>query len=79
MVTVHRAYGFRFALYTNDHDPAHVHLLGHGGEAKVMLDPVSVVWAIGIPRAELRRLLHEVSSQQGLLMLKWKELHEGRP
>ena len=79
MVTVHRAYGFRFALYTNDHDPAHVHLLGHGGEAKVMLDPVSVVWLIGIPRAEMRRLLQEVVVRRDQLLMKWKEIHERRP
>ena len=79
MVTVHRAYGFRFVIYTNDHDPAHVHLLGHGGEAKVMLDPVSVLWAIGIPRAELRRLLQEVVVRRDQLLMKWKEIHERRP
>jgi hypothetical protein len=26
MVTVHRAYGFRFVMYANDHSPAHVHI-----------------------------------------------------
>ena len=28
MVVVHRAHGFRFAIYTLDHEPAHVHIVG---------------------------------------------------
>lgn len=30
MVTVHREGGFRIAIYTDDHEPAHVHVLGDG-------------------------------------------------
>jgi len=35
MVTVHRAFGYRFVIYTNDHEPAHVHVVGKGCEAKI--------------------------------------------
>jgi uncharacterized protein DUF2442/uncharacterized protein DUF4160 len=31
MVTVHRAYGFRFVIFANDHSPPHVHVFGQGG------------------------------------------------
>lgn len=37
MVVVHRAYGFRFVVYTLDHEPAHVHIIGAEGHAKVNL------------------------------------------
>lgn len=30
MVTAHREGGFRIAIYTDDHEPAHVHVLGDG-------------------------------------------------
>ncbi|MGI4745746.1 MAG: DUF4160 domain-containing protein [Janthinobacterium lividum] len=30
MVVVHRASGFRFVIYTFDHEPAHVHVTGAG-------------------------------------------------
>src|SRR5271166_4693424 len=37
MVVVHRAHGFRFVIYTLDHEPAHVHIIGADGHAKVNL------------------------------------------
>jgi len=54
MVVVHRAHGFRFAIYTLDHEPAHVHITG-AGQAKINLlgpegDP-ELVWSVGIKRS----------------------------
>jgi hypothetical protein len=37
MVTVLRAEGLRVVIFTNDHEPAHVHVFG-GGEAKICGD-----------------------------------------
>ncbi|HWG06649.1 MAG TPA: DUF4160 domain-containing protein [Beijerinckiaceae bacterium] len=34
MVVIHRAFGFRFVIYTSDHEPAHVHITGPG-QAKI--------------------------------------------
>ena len=33
MVTIHREHGLRFAILTNDHEPAHVHVYGDGLKA----------------------------------------------
>jgi hypothetical protein len=30
MPTIHRQYGLRFAIFTNDHEPPHVHVFGDG-------------------------------------------------
>jgi hypothetical protein len=38
MVTVHRAHGFRFVIFVNDHSPPHVRVFGQGGEAKIVLE-----------------------------------------
>jgi uncharacterized protein DUF4160 len=38
MVTAHRAFGFRFVIFANDHGPPHVHVFGQGGEAKIVLE-----------------------------------------
>lgn len=32
MVVIHRAYGFRFVIYTMDHEPAHIHVTGQDWE-----------------------------------------------
>jgi Domain of unknown function (DUF4160) len=56
MVTVLRAYGLRVVIYTNDHDPAHVHVFGDG-EAKINLlsadGPPALIWAVGMSRGEV--------------------------
>ncbi|MGQ0558580.1 MAG: DUF4160 domain-containing protein [Sphingosinicella sp.] len=76
MVTVHRAFGYRFVIYTNDHAPAHLHLVGAGGEAKVEIaDETRLVWNVGIGKADLRRLLREVGDRRETLLEEWNRLH----
>ena len=64
MVTVHRAYGYRFVIFTNDHSPAHVHVVGAGGEAKIALDPMMLEWSDGIGRGDMRRILDETERER---------------
>src|SRR5437868_3887052 len=44
MPTVHRFDGLRVVIYPNDHRPAHVHVIGAGGEAVFFLN-----WAGATP------------------------------
>jgi len=78
MVTVLRAYGLRVVIYTNDHDPAHVHVFGDG-EAKINLlsadGPPALIWAVGMSRGEVRRVLRIVSDEQTALLARWEEIH----
>ncbi len=64
MVVVHRAHGFRFVIYTQDHEPAHIHITG-AGQAKINLlgadGAPEVIFSIGVKRADMRRLLTEVT------------------
>jgi hypothetical protein len=79
MVTVHRAYGFRFVIFTNDHSPPHVHVLGQGGVAKILLtgiEGVTLDWAAGIGRGDLRRLMREARSEREKLVAMWRKIHE---
>ncbi|RDD70293.1 DUF4160 domain-containing protein [Paracoccus versutus] len=58
MVTIHRAHGLRIVIYTDDHEPAHVHVFGDG-HAKINLagpeGGPELVWAEEMKRNELRR------------------------
>jgi|GraSoiStandDraft_17_1057272.scaffolds.fasta_scaffold676330_1 Domain of unknown function (DUF4160) len=79
MVTVHRAHGFRFVIFVNDHSPPHVHVFGQGGEAKVILegqDGIKLDWVAGISRADLRRVLQEVERKRNELIAIWRRIHE---
>jgi hypothetical protein len=76
MVVVHRAHGFRFVIYTSDHEPAHIHITGPG-QAMINLlgDAPEVVASVGIKRSDMRRLLAEVIERRDLLMKEWKRIH----
>lgn len=78
MVTIYRAYGLRIIIYSDDHEPAHVHVFGDG-QAKINLigadgSPV-LVWAQGMKGNEVRRAVQVVRDQQALLLAKWREIH----
>jgi hypothetical protein len=79
MVTVHRAYGFRFVIFSNDHSPPHVHLFGQGGEARITLEgPIGITldWVAGISRGDLRKLTQEVLHERERLIAMWRAIHE---
>jgi hypothetical protein len=81
VVVVHRAHGFRFVIYTLDHEPAHIHITGNG-QAKIKLrgpdgEP-EVVYSIGIRRSALRRLVAEVVERQDTFFREWERIHGRR-
>ncbi len=78
MVTVHRSYGYRFVMFTNDHSPPHVHVFGHGGEAKIVLDDPAgprLDWVVGISRGDTRRLMLEAERERARLLEMWNTIH----
>ena len=78
MVTVHRAGGFRIAIYLEDHEPAHVHVYGDG-EVKINLLSANgrpqVVDYSKMRAGDVRKALRIVTEQQAMLIAKWKEFH----
>jgi hypothetical protein len=79
MITAHRAFGFRFVIFVNDHSPPHVHVFGHGGEAKIVLegpDGIKLDWVVGIGRGDLRRVMQEARREQDRLIAMWRRIHE---
>lgn len=78
MVVVHRAHGFRFVIYTLDHEPAHVHITG-AGQAKVNLlgteGRPEEVYSIGIKRSDMRRLMNQVVEHQAHFLAEWEKIH----
>lgn len=81
MVVVHRAFGFRFVIYTSDHEPAHVHVTGPG-HAKVNLIGANgtpeALFSVGIKRGDMRRLLGEVLARQDEFLREWERIHGRR-
>ncbi|MCC5611656.1 DUF4160 domain-containing protein [Nostoc sp. CHAB 5834] len=82
MVTVHREAGFRFVIFKDDHEPAHVHVYYGGAEVKIALgikrgSPENIR-NYGMRMSDVRKALKMVTAQQPLLLEKWKEIHVGK-
>lgn len=78
MVTVFRAHGLRFIIFTDDHVPAHVHVFGDG-HIKVNLVGLNgapeIVTIESMKRGDVRRAMQIVSKQQNYLLSCWSEIH----
>ena len=81
MVVVHRAHGFRFVIYTLDHEPAHVHMT-RAGQAKINLlgadGTPEIVSSVGLKRSDMRRLLAEAVERQKDFLQEWERIHGQR-
>jgi hypothetical protein len=78
MVTIHRAHGLRVIIFTDDHEPAHVHVFGDG-QAKINLvgpdgAPV-LLWVEGMKANDVRRAMQLVRDHQQAFLDRWREIH----
>jgi hypothetical protein len=74
MPTVLRKYGIRFHFYGSDmNEPPHIHAAGHGGVAKVWLEPIKVAEHQGFKASDLKRILEVVSEYKDEFMEAWHE------
>lgn len=58
MITVYRAGGLRIVIFTDDHEPAHVHVFGDGRVKINLIGPEGqpeLLWAEGMKRSDVRR------------------------
>ncbi len=81
MIVVHRAGGFRFVIYTSDHEPAHIHVVGDGHAKINIVGPEGapeLVFSVGIKKSDMRRLLVEVAEHREELLDRWEQIH-GNP
>lgn len=79
MPTVLREAGFDFRVYTDDHSPAHVHVVKAGEEAVIDLgSEIMRPWVrdnFGMNRKNLRRAFLIVNERQTFLLQEWRRLH----
>jgi len=78
MITALRAGGLRVAIFTDDHPPPHVHVLGDG-EVKIPLTGASgrpeVIQSIGMKKSDVAKALKIIEQELALLLKLWSELH----
>jgi len=78
MVTIYRRDGLQVVIFTDDHEPAHVHVF-RDGHAKINLigpdGTPELVWADGMKRSDVRRAMRMVTEHRTLFLGRWTEIH----
>ncbi len=66
--------GYAFRFYSSDGaEPAHVHVLKAGAEAKVWLVPVTLAYSRRYNGPEVNRILALVQANRDTLLERWNE------
>lgn len=80
MPTIFRIGGLRVVIYPNDHRPAHVHVIGRGGEVVFNLHcpagPVQVRENYGFSRREIGQIARILTDRLEELCSAWRRIHE---
>ena len=79
MATVLRLRGLRVVIYSNDHSPPHVHVIGPDAAATIALGAegkhASVVINNGLSRTLLAAALAAIDRNEAVLAQRWREIH----
>jgi len=75
MPTVLREDGFEVMIYTDDHEPPHVHVFYGGVMVIINLRDFSARKAKNMKISDVRRARKIVANHQEFLLGKWKEFH----
>lgn len=79
MPTLLKIDGLRVVIYPNDHRPAHVHVMGNGGEAVFHLQcpegPPLLRESHGFKQRELARTALRLARELQPLCRAWREIH----
>jgi hypothetical protein len=59
------------AMFFEDHNPPHFHVLGREGAAQIRIDTLEVIESSG--RIDLREALQWAAGNQALLAARWQE------
>lgn len=82
MATILRTNGFDFRIYTNNHPPAHVHVIKGDGEAVINLgeenNPPSLREIYGMRDRDVVIAYRLVEQFKTKLLNGWRDIHERR-
>jgi hypothetical protein len=81
MPTLLRWKGYRFFFYSADGwEPAHVHVVRDGCEAKIWLDDLSVAVNLGYPVPDMNEILRKTRQERSSFLEAWRSYfgdHDG--
>jgi hypothetical protein len=79
MPTLLRWKGYRFFFYSADGwEPAHVHVVRDGKEAKIWLNDIAVAMNLGYPARELTEIVRKTREQRAVFLEAWNDYFANR-
>lgn len=75
MPTIIRQDGFEVAIFTNDHQPAHVHVFKAKTEVILTLIPVGIRENYRMSKKDVRKAFEIVSDNLHELLQAWRDIH----
>ena len=75
MPTILREGGLRFVIYPNDHEPAHVHVIGPDWEVVVNLRDCRLREALRCGERDANAAVRRVAEHRDILLNAWRKLH----
>lgn len=76
MPTILFIFGFRFIIYTRDHNPPHIHAIKNIGAAKIGLTPnIYLIENRGLQLKDLKIAMSVAEEYQEEFLEKWYEYH----
>ena len=69
--------GFNIMIYTDAHEPPHVHVRRAGGIMKITLHDLKVIYVKDLTICDSRQAKQIVIEQREALLSKWMQIHRG--
>lgn len=63
--------GLKFFFYSNDHEPIHVHVSNGDGEARYMVEPISLISNRGLKPRDLRIAEAAIEENREVIIENW--------
>lgn len=75
MPEIYRIFGFKIRFYSDDHEPIHVHIVGHDGVARFELqgEKFVLMQSEKIKVSDLNRLQKSVNENADIIIDRWHE------
>ena len=64
MPEIFRAYGYSFLFFSREHEPIHIHVVGHDGEARY----------ICIKSGDLKKIKAIIDGNSDIIIYRWNEI-----
>lgn len=76
MPELFRQYGFVFLFFSHEHEPIHVHVRGHNGDAKYVWDGegFTLEYTHGIKANDLNRIERAIHENSDIIVNRWYEI-----